>query len=116
MASDKLYPAFARLLLIPAALIAAATAATAEPQCLCRYDGKRFEQGQCTCIVISGNARYACCDRVLNNSSWTFVSDQCEAETSRGEAVEIDTTAARENKGATKSVTHLSTLMVPDDL
>lgn len=85
MASDKLYPAFARLLLIPAALIAAAAAATAEPQCLCRYDGKRFEQGQCTCIVISGNARYACCDRVLNNSSWTFVSDQCEAETSMGD-------------------------------
>jgi hypothetical protein len=48
-----------------------------EPQCTCRYAGQSFALETCVCLVTPEGARMACCDQVLNNSSWTFTGDTC---------------------------------------
>ena len=64
------------------ALLATATAtgpiaAEGDRRCDCRYDGRSFEQGACLCIVTPSGPRYACCEKVLNNSSWSFKDNRC---------------------------------------
>ena len=58
-------------------LLALPAAATAGPECRCRYQGKEFEQGALACIRIGATTRLARCDMLLNNSSWTFIKDGC---------------------------------------
>lgn len=58
--------------------IAGAAAGEGEIQCLCRYAGVYYAQGDCVCMTSSSGERLACCDRVLNNSSWNFVADGCD--------------------------------------
>lgn len=60
-----------------AALFVSSAAAFAAPDCTCRYSGADFDVGSCTCIVISGQLKRACCGRVLNNTSWDFNAGQC---------------------------------------
>ena len=57
--------------------IAATDAVRAEPQCTCRYAGHSYSLETCVCLVTPGGPRMACCDQVLNNSSWTFTGDAC---------------------------------------
>jgi len=66
------------------ALAAAAvpTVANAGPQCLCRYQGTFFKQGQCVCMRFGGSERMACCQQVLNNSSWSFRPGGCKVASS----------------------------------
>ena len=48
-----------------------------QSNCLCRYAGQTYGPNTCVCIVTPGSARMACCDKVLNNSSWTFTGEVC---------------------------------------
>jgi len=43
------------------------------PKCLCRYAGHRYALGEFACI----NSQLARCDMFLNNTSWTFLEDEC---------------------------------------
>ncbi|UDL90052.1 hypothetical protein LGH82_01180 [Mesorhizobium sp. PAMC28654] len=70
-----------RLLLCPIALgfvLAATAAALAAPECLA--NGKSFQLGQSACLTLAGESHLARCDKVLNNSSWTKVADNCPGE------------------------------------
>lgn len=60
-----------------AALFVISATALAAPDCTCRYSGADFNVGSCTCMVISGELKRACCGRVLNNTSWNFNAGQC---------------------------------------
>lgn len=47
--------------------------------CRCRYDGLKFELGETVCMrAPGGGLRRMKCDRVLNNTSWTFVGNGCD--------------------------------------
>ncbi len=52
-------------------------AAEGDLPCPCRYAGETYGQGQCVCMKTPNGQRVACCGRVLNNSSWSFLSDGC---------------------------------------
>ena len=58
-------------------LLMASSVALAGPNCTCRYAGADFGLGSCTCITISGQSRLACCDMVMNNTSWKFGEGSC---------------------------------------
>ena len=68
-----------RLLIALAALAASSAPLVAANgfDCRCIYQSKYFEQGETVCIRAYGTARLARCDMVLNNSSWTFLADEC---------------------------------------
>lgn len=51
--------------------------ARAEPNCTCWYAGQSFGLGTCVCIVTPNGARRACCNKVLNNTSWNFKDNTC---------------------------------------
>ena len=70
-----------RFLLCPIAMgfvMAATGAALAAPECLA--NGKSFQLGQSACLTLAGESHLARCDKVLNNSSWTKVADNCPGE------------------------------------
>ena len=71
-----------RLALLAASFALAAvtvpTAAIAGPDCLCRYQGTFYKQGQCVCMRFGGSERMACCNQVLNNTSWSFMAGSCK--------------------------------------
>jgi len=46
--------------------------------CMCAANGTRFEQGETTCIRLSSGNYLARCEKVLNNSSWTRISNGCQ--------------------------------------
>lgn len=46
--------------------------------CMCAANGTRYEQGETTCIRLSSGNYLARCEKVLNNSSWTRISDGCQ--------------------------------------
>jgi hypothetical protein len=48
-----------------------------EVECTCRYAGLSFDQNTCVCMVNSSGQRFACCEKVLNNTSWSFKGDEC---------------------------------------
>lgn len=49
----------------------------AGPSCKCRYAGKTFEVNTCVCLNVAAGAQMACCDMVVNNTSWTFSQRAC---------------------------------------
>ena len=64
-------------LVLGLAAAAAPGSVRGEPNCTCRYAGQSFALTACVCIVMSGGGRVACCDKVLNNTSWTFTGAAC---------------------------------------
>ena len=46
-------------------------------ECKCRYAGEFFLQDSCVCMKTPIGPRMACCNKVLNNSSWTFTTNAC---------------------------------------
>lgn len=50
-----------------------AGAARADPNCKCRYFGKRYELGTVMCVM----GRLSRCVMVLNNTSWKPIADGC---------------------------------------
>ena len=67
----------AATLFVVAACAAAPGTPRADPACTCRYAGQSYGLDACVCIVTSAGARLACCDLVLNNTSWTFKGAIC---------------------------------------
>ncbi len=68
---------------------AVATHTAARADCLCAANGLRYEQGETTCIRLSSGSYLARCEKVLNNSSWTKISDDCQDPTESAEQAEL---------------------------
>ena len=66
----------ALLSLVVIGVVAAHSPARAD--CLCAANGLRYEQGETTCIRLSSGSYLARCEKVLNNSSWTKISNDCQ--------------------------------------
>ena len=62
---------------LAAALLLAADAASADPNCVCRARGQEFELGASVCLPTPKGARMATCGMVLNNTSWQFSDIPC---------------------------------------
>ncbi len=60
------------LLALAAWLLGLSTAA-ANPLCQCRYAGSMYAEGQCVCMNTPNGQQQACCGKVLNNTSWSFI-------------------------------------------
>lgn len=73
-------PGSLRCVYLAAALGLAAMipAAPAFADCTCRYQGAFYELGQCVCMRVGSTTRRACCDKVLNNTSWSFGGRSCD--------------------------------------
>jgi hypothetical protein len=56
---------------------------TAEADCTCVYAGGNVEHGQTACIQTAKGKQLARCEKVLNNSSWTFLNEACDVEQSQ---------------------------------
>ncbi|MEJ0078179.1 MAG: hypothetical protein WDO17_22595 [Alphaproteobacteria bacterium] len=65
------------LVLLALMIDALASAASADPNCICRARGKEFELGQSTCLPSPKGPRIATCGMVLNNTSWQFTDTPC---------------------------------------
>ncbi|WP_108723024.1 hypothetical protein [Mesorhizobium sp. ORS 3428] len=61
-----------------ALLVAAPAPVLADQACLA--NGKSFKVGETACLTVAGQSHLARCDMVLNNTSWTKVSDICPGE------------------------------------
>jgi hypothetical protein len=48
-----------------------------EPNCTCRYAGLSFALNTCACLSTPSGVQRACCNMVLNNTSWEFTGDPC---------------------------------------
>ena len=64
-------------ILVLGVFVSAPSAVQGEPNCTCRYAGQTYAVASCVCIVTPNGARMACCGKVLNNTSWKFMSDIC---------------------------------------
>lgn len=58
---------------------AGSTALAEEPAgCKCRAPDKSYAMGSCTCLERPGSGKeIACCEIVLNNTSWRFTGKSC---------------------------------------
>jgi hypothetical protein len=45
--------------------------------CQCLANGRKFEQGQVACLKLPTGFQLARCGKVLNNSSWQKLRDEC---------------------------------------
>ncbi len=52
-------------------------AAAAGPDCLCRADGRFFQQGDLACIRTATGLKLAKCDMAQNVTTWNVVGDSC---------------------------------------
>jgi hypothetical protein len=59
------------------AYLASASVSVAGPNCTCRYGGQTFALNACTCIDRGEGLQVACCNMVLNNTSWSFSGKSC---------------------------------------
>ena len=75
------------LIILGLALLAAAESFAEPPVCTCRYAGQSYLEGTCVCIVTSNGARRACCNKVLNNTSWNFKGETCPVASAPGPLV-----------------------------
>ncbi len=53
--------------------------APASADCTCRSRDVVASEGEVVCLNTPFGQRLARCDKVLNNSSWTFLQDGCPA-------------------------------------
>lgn len=79
------------LIVVALALLAAAEARAQTPICTCRYAGQSYQQGTCACIITSSGSRRACCEKVLNNTSWSFKSETCPMASAPGNPLVAET-------------------------
>lgn len=59
------------------AALAIAPPAVAASECRCRYKGASAAEGETVCLATADGPRLARCERVLNNTSWTFLDAAC---------------------------------------
>lgn len=50
---------------------------TASAACLCRANGTQYEEGELACLKLPSGHRLARCEKVLNNTSWKILGDNC---------------------------------------
>jgi len=74
------------LVFLAFAVDALISAASADPNCICRARGKEFELGQSTCLPSPKGPRIATCGMVLNNTSWQFTDTPCVISTAPAES------------------------------
>lgn len=67
----------ALLSLTLAAASFAAQPALSDPDCTCRGNGKDIPEGQTVCLKTASGNRLARCERVLNNTSWKMLDEEC---------------------------------------
>jgi hypothetical protein len=63
-------------------LIAGLIPSAAKAECTCLFAGGAVEHGQTACIQTAKGKQLARCEKVLNNSSWTFLDEACDVEQS----------------------------------
>lgn len=63
-------------LTLAAASIAAQPALSA-PDCTCRGNGQNIPEGQTVCLKTASGNKLARCERVLNNTSWKMLGEEC---------------------------------------
>jgi|GEM_PF-2655217 len=61
-----------------------APAAIADPNCTCRYRGQSYTVKSCVCINRGDGPQLACCELVLNNTSWSFSDKGCPTASKGG--------------------------------
>lgn len=59
-------------------LIAGTQAIADEKKCRCVANGTTYVEGQTVCLKLGSTPYLARCDRFLNNTTWTRVSDRCD--------------------------------------
>ena len=63
------------------AVLTATSAPTAMAQggqdCSCRHAGGRVQLGETACLKRGGKFELAMCDMTANNTSWTFLGEEC---------------------------------------
>lgn len=57
----------------------------AEPNCSCMANGQSYKLGEIACFNLPGGQKRARCDRVLNNTSWTFLDGGCPSANAESE-------------------------------
>ncbi len=65
------------LALLAALFVCAPSISSAAPSCKCRYAGKTVEVNTCVCLNMAAGPQMACCNMVINNTSWTFSQKSC---------------------------------------
>ena len=65
------------ILLFAACALTPATAMSADAICSCKANGQTYELGEIACFTLPSGQKRARCDRVLNNTSWTFLDGDC---------------------------------------
>jgi hypothetical protein len=60
------------------AAIACGAAIPAFADCICLGNGQSYGLGETACLKTPSGTRPARCDKVLNNTSWTFVGESCD--------------------------------------
>ncbi len=75
--SDRLRQTICCVVVVLLATMATSASVADERRCVCRYAGAYYNEGDCVCMSTSAGNRLACCGHVLNNASWSFVSDSC---------------------------------------
>lgn len=51
--------------------------AFAGPECTCRYEGGDVAEGETVCMRTANGMTMARCEKVLNNTSWKFLGEEC---------------------------------------
>lgn len=51
--------------------------AFAEGDCTCRGNGQDIPEGQTVCLKTASGMQMARCERVLNNTSWKMLDNDC---------------------------------------
>jgi hypothetical protein len=69
--------------IVLALVIAGFATSAANADCACLFAGGAVEHGQTACIQTAKGKQLARCEKVLNNSSWTFLDESCDVEQSR---------------------------------
>lgn len=58
---------------------------SAEAVCSCVANGQTYQLGEIACFTLPNGQKRARCDRVLNNTSWTFLDDECPSASIDGD-------------------------------
>jgi hypothetical protein len=64
-------------LVLKAGLAASAGAAFAGDNCTCRGNGTDIPEGETVCLKTASGMKLARCARVLNNTSWKILENDC---------------------------------------
>ena len=58
-------------------LAVSSAAASAGENCTCRGNGQDVAEGETVCLKTASGMKMARCERVLNNTSWKMLEEEC---------------------------------------